>query len=101
MGVVLVTLAQRSVATAGTEVLLVAAPVNNAIKAFITAPAANTGSIYIGDANVSTTRGIEIAKGATFVLDAPQNELLDLGSIWVDAATSGDDFQVSYFEKIS
>lgn len=101
MSVVLTTLAQRSVTTAGTEVPLVAAPVNNAIKAYVTAPAANTGSIYLGDLNVSTTRGIEIPKGTTFVLDAPQNELLDLGTIWIDAATSGDDFQVSYFEKIS
>lgn len=101
MAVVLKTLAQGTVTTAGTKVRLVADPISNAIKAWVTAPAANGGSIYIGDAAVAATRGIEIPKGSTLVLDAPQNELLDLREIWVDAATSGDDFQVTYLTKIS
>lgn len=101
MGVALITLAQRSVTTAGTEVPLVASAISNVIKVIITAPAANTGNIYVGDVNVSATRGIEVVKGTSYVIDAPQNELLDLGAMWVDAATNGDDFQVTYLAKIS
>ena len=101
MAVALTSIAERAVATAGTAVPLVSAPVSNAIKAYITVPSSNTGSIFIGDSGVSTTEGIEIPKGTTFVLDAPQNELLDLASIYANAGTNGDKFKVTYFAKIS
>jgi len=100
MAVVLRTLAQRTVTAAGTEVQLTAATVNNVVKAWVTCPAANTGSIYIGDASVSTTRGIEVPRATTLVLDCFGTELLDLNNMWVDAATSGDDFQVTYLERV-
>jgi hypothetical protein len=101
MAVVLVSPAQRSVTTSGTEVRLTAANVDKVVTVFISAPAANTGAIYIGDADVSTTRGIEMAKGTTLRLDAPEGQFLDLYNMWVDAATNGDDFNVSYLVKVN
>lgn len=101
MAISITTLAQRSVTTAGTRVKLVSAPISNVVKVWITVPAANTGSIYVGDVNVSATRGIEVIKGGQpLVIEAHMGELLDLDNIWVDAATSGDDFQVTYASKI-
>lgn len=100
MAAVLTTLAQGAVATAGTRVRLVPADISNVIKLWVFSPTANTGSIFFGDVNVSATRGIEIPKGTFFVVEAQPGMLLDLRNMYVDAATSGDDFQVTYLSKV-
>lgn len=100
MSVKLISPAQITVAASGTEQRLLAAPVANIVAVYVSAPAANTGSVYIGDANVSTTRGIEVPKGTTLKLEAVDNQL-DVFEMWADVATSGDKLNVSYLQKVS
>jgi len=93
---ILVSPAQVTVATSGTQQPLVAAAVSNVSEVYVSCPAANTGIIFLGDANVSTTRGIEIAKGTTVVIRGDQ---LDIANMFVDAATSGDKANVAYVKR--
>jgi hypothetical protein len=94
MSVKLVTYPQVTVATAGTEQRVVSAPVDKALKLFITAPAANTGSVFIGDSSVSSTRGITVIKGTTLELSL-EGEYIDVHNIWADVATNGDKLDVA------
>lgn len=96
----LISPAQVTVTTSGTEVRLVAAAVQQVVKIYLSAPAANTGTIYIGDSDVSTSRGIALIKGETMEISAPQGEYLDIHNIWADAATSGDKVNVAYLVKV-
>jgi len=61
----------------------------------IHARAGNTGVIYFGRDDVSSTNGREIAKGATVELDftfaANLHGSERFSSFYVDAATNGDD----------
>lgn len=99
MAAVLVSPAQITVTTSGTEVRLVAADVQKVIAIYLSAPAANTGTVYIGDADVSVNRGVAIIKGTTQVINAPDGDFLDIRNIWVDAATNGDKLNVAYLIK--
>lgn len=99
MSAVLVSPIQVTIATSGTELQLVAADVQKVLAVYLSAPAANTGTVYIGDADVSTSRGIAIIKGTTQVINAPEGDFLDLRNIWVDAATNGDKLNVAYLVK--
>ena len=101
MSVVLVSPAIRENVASGTELRLTAADVQGVVSIILSAPAANTGTIYVGDANVSTTRGIAIIKGTTQVINAPDGQFLDIYNMWFDAATSGDDLLVSYLVKVN
>lgn len=92
----LVSPAQRANVTSGTELRLTAANVDKVVSIILSVPAANTGSIYVGDSDVSTTRGIEIPKGTTQRIDAPEGQFLDIYNMWFDAATNGDKLNVSY-----
>lgn len=101
MSVVLVSPAIRENAASGTELRLVTANVDKVVAVYLSAPAANTGTIYVGDENVSTTRGIAIIKGTTQVISAPEGQFLDIYNMYFDAATSGDDLLVSYLVKVN
>lgn len=101
MSVVLVSPAIRENVASGTELRLTAADVQGVVSIILSAPAANTGTIYVGDSNVSTTRGIAIIKGTTQVINAPDGQFLDIYNMWFDAATSGDDLLVSYLVKVN
>ena len=106
MAVILVTLAQGIVTTSGTEIsasngTATATSVDRVTKVFISAPAANTGTIYVGDSDVSTTRGIPIVKGNSLEIASQGDEYINLAGIWIDAATNGDKFQISYLKKVS
>ena len=92
----LVSPAQRANVSSGTELRLTTADVQKVVAVILSVPAANTGSIFVGDANVSTTRGIELPKGTTLRLDAPKGQFLDIYNMYFDAATSGDKLNVSY-----
>ena len=100
MSVVLVSPAIRENVASGTELRLTAASVQNVVSVILSAPAANTGTIYVGDADVSTVRGIAIIKGTTQVINAPQGDYLDIHNMYFDAATSGDDLLVSYLVRV-
>ena len=103
MAIKLYTLAQITVATSGTEqqVSATATPITTLV---VSAPATNTGAIYVGDSNVTTTRGIEVAKGTTVSISADMSgraggEELILSDFYIDAATNGDKANVSYITR--
>lgn len=96
----LITLAQGTVTTSGTEVRASSADLSNVVKLFITCPESNTGNIFVGDASVATTRGVEVIKGTTLEIEAPNGNFIDVYNIWVDAATNGDKYNVSYLKRV-
>jgi hypothetical protein len=103
MAAKLITQAQVTVTTAGTRVQISSTqtPVYSVV---FSAPAANSGAIYIGDSNVAAGRGVEMAKGTSFTISGDvtsrsgQEELF-LSDFYVDAATSGDKVNVSYVTR--
>lgn len=100
MALKLKTLPQVTVATSGTEQSLTASYISNVEVVYVSAPAANTGAIYIGDSDVAVGRGIELAKGTSYTISAPKGEMIDIRSIYVDAATNGDKVNVTYLQRV-
>lgn len=100
---------QKTVATAGTQLPLTAAKtIAKGLK--ITALAGNAGVVYIGDANVDSTTGIQLAAGASLDVgaalaglsqggDNPKEPAVDLNAIFVDAATNGDKVSFVYWTE--
>lgn len=99
MALVLKTLPQATVATAGTAVQLTTGTFSNVVSIIVSAPAANTGNIYIGDSGVLATRGIEVVKGTSVTIQAPTSEMIDLNKIYANAATSGDKVNITYLQR--
>ena len=93
------TLAQKTVTTAGTRVQITTTPLLGVEAIYLSAPAANTGIVFIGDSSVAAGRGVEIAKGTTFTILSPKGEMLALESLYVDAATSGDKLNITYVQR--
>jgi hypothetical protein len=90
-----------TVATAGTRVPISATSVDRVVAVYISAPAANTGSIYVGDSTtkaITSPVGLEIAKGVSPVkLEySGAGNYIDLQNIFVDAINTGDKATVSY-----
>jgi len=100
MSITLVSAAQVTVATSGTEQRVVAASVQNVVALYLSAPASNTLAIHVGGTNVSTTIGAEIQKSTTLKIDAPQGQYLDIHNMWVDAGTNGDKVSVAYLVRV-
>lgn len=100
MSIVLVSSAQVTVATSGTEQRVVAADVQNVVALYLSAPAGNTLAISVGGTNVSTTIGAQIQKNGSLTINAPEGQYLDIYNMWVDAGTSGDKVCVSYLVKV-
>ena len=98
MSVSLISAPQVTVAAAGTEQRLVATNIDHVIAVYVSAPAANTGSVSVGDANVSITQGAQVGKGTTLTINAPEGQFIDIFNIWVDAA-SGDKVSISFLVK--
>ena len=77
---------RKVVATAGTQLALGTAlgtPIHSGIH--IKAEDTNTGYIYVGDADVSSTTGFQLAPGeAVFV------EINDLAKLYIDCSVNGD-----------
>lgn len=101
MAIKLVTIAQMTIDTAGTQEQVSTSdiPISTLI---VSAPAANTGAIYVGDSDVASTRGIEVAKGTTVSISADfsgTGEEFVLSDFWIDAATNGDKANVSYVKR--
>lgn len=96
----LITSAQITVATAGTEQRVVATNVQNVVKLYVSVPTGNTGVAFLGDASVSSTVGQIIEKGVTREISAPSGEYLDIYNMYVDVATSGDKVNVSYLQLV-
>lgn len=90
--------AQVTVAVSGTEQPIVAAAVERVVALYLSAPAGNTGVIYVGDSTVTTTKGYGIEKGLSFKIEAPEGNYIDIAQIYVDAGTGGDKVNVSYLQ---
>ena len=99
MSLVLVTLPQVTVSTSGTEQRASSSVLSNVEAVYISAPAGNTGAIYIGDSNVAVGRGIEVAKGTSFTILSPKGEMIDIYNIYIDAATNGDKANITYLKR--
>lgn len=100
------TLPQKTIAIAGIRVQVAApavgpAPDTACTTVTVQATSTNTGLVYVGDALVSSTRGISLSAGQAFTFCADfsgrsgQDELL-ISDIWADAATSADKVNVVY-----
>jgi hypothetical protein len=101
------TVADKTVATAGTRERLVAAS-TEVKNVTIQWHPSNAGNIYIGDVNVTATRGIILnASNPTAIISVDESEsdedniLIDLYDIYVDAATNGDKVKISYLATVS
>lgn len=103
--VVLKALPAVVVAAAGTAVVASATSIDKVVAVFITCPAANTGVIQVGnsDVNYSATPasrvGAEVAKNTCLHIQYGSH-YIDLQSIYVDAATSGDIALISYLQVV-
>src|SRR4030066_165667 len=71
----------------------------NAATLFITPAESNIGVMFIGDSSVSSTSGVPIKKGQPFVIDAPNEELLCMHSIFICGTNVGDTFSVGYLQE--
>ena len=65
------------------------------IKAFRNR-AVNTGNVYLGIAATNDTQTFPLTPGQELRLEAPEDTLIDLSKIYVDAATVTDGVCVSY-----
>ena len=75
---------QKTVSSAGTaEALGASTSLESGIK--IKALADNTGTIYVGDSDVDSSSGFELAAGEEVFI-----EIDDLAKVYVDASSSGD-----------
>lgn len=81
-----------TVATAGVAVAAGGSDVE-AHAVIVTASKGNTGIIYIGDSTVASTKGAELSAGEAFIVNG-DGEYVDLSTIYIDAATSGDTARV-------
>lgn len=88
------TLPAVTVATAGTRVQVSATNPKLARAVRIEADGGNTGVIYVGDANVSSSRyAAKLSAGDSFVLDSGT---YNLALLWLDASSNAQKAQVSY-----
>lgn len=105
-------IATVTVATAGTRVQVIAA------NTYVTSvyfealgTAANTGFIYIGDSSVTSSKyASAVTTGAGFSMsiggipqkpsDGNGGPEINLNTIYVDASTSGNKVNVSYFTRV-
>lgn len=69
----------------------------------------NSGSIFVGDNQVSATLGIELKEtdftgtdllANGLILSPPPPATISLSDIWIDTDNSGDDVMVMYLERI-
>lgn len=101
------TLADKTVTTAGTRVQVTTA---NLLVWCVSVQAlsTNTGKIYLGDSNVSSTRCIaELPPGGACIIEGYQMyqkgllELLDISGFWIDSSANGDKVHLGYLIKSS
>ncbi len=90
----------------GTRVQLLATPVHHVLAYIIKAADGNTGNIFIGDADVSSSKGFPLAPGKfiTWGVGWAQAQVGELHTVllsskWVDTATNGND--VEYFVVVT
>ena len=70
----------------------------------ITAERSNTGYVYVGDKEVSSTRyGVDLSAGDSIRMSAVDygwaNAELSLKDVWLDVSVSGDGVSVMYLKR--
>lgn len=99
----LVTPVAKSVAAAGTREQLTSTP-TLADQVLIQAKPGNSGNVFVGDSNVSSTRGWTLIPGQFVSFEGPRRpggtDSMDLSTIWLDVATNGDGVQWGYFKRV-
>lgn len=65
-------------------------------KAIIKAQSDNTGNIFVGGSDVSSTTGYVLDAGEKVILEPPQG-YVDLSQVYIDAGTTGDGVEVIYY----
>jgi predicted RecA/RadA family phage recombinase len=108
MGIV-PSISTKTVATAGTRVQAGTAG-TYVTSIYFEALKTNTGVIYVGDISVSSTLYMTaLSAGSGFTVTTNHNvrpgsssggNEVNLGSLYVDAGTSGDKVQVSYMQRL-
>lgn len=97
----------KTVTTAGTRVALSSSDLwVTGLK--LSAPAANSGVVYIGDVSVAASNGYVMSAGAQVDFKdlagsspAPSDVArFNLKNMYVDAATNGDKLTFCYFEEV-
>ena len=93
----------KAVATAGTRERLT--DLNRTAPAVtIQAKSGNTGKVYIGNNQVSSTNGFELSAGDSITLDSEvlglANAIIRLDEIWLDVATSTDGVIALFLTRI-
>lgn len=99
----------KTVTTAGTRVQVTSSSAEKPASIYFEALATNTGVIYIGLSDVSSTKYIaRVAAGVGFGLSTDSNGAarvsgtnLRLSDFWLDAGTSGDKIQVTALPRSS
>ena len=92
-GLKLLTGAAIDIPSAGTAVQLTTEEGKRASKVWFLAASGNTGNIFFGQADVSSALYIQaLAANGVFELTGP----VELATLWVDAATSGNDVTVHW-----
>jgi len=91
-------LAEQTVTTAGTRVQVNSGTSLLCFNAIFTADDNNSGNMFVGDSNVSSTRFAKtLAAGDSITLGfwspIPQ---FDLSSVWLDTSSNGDGCQVHF-----
>lgn len=100
MAIKIYTLAQQTVATAGTAQQVSATPTRITAIVF-QATKSNTGNIIVGDENVSSSRGIVLEPGqsVSYNQDHEGREGSDefyLSDFWIDATVNGSTVKITY-----
>ena len=94
----------KTVTTAGTQVPL---RTNNirAVAVTLTAERSNTGYVYVGDSEVSSTNyGFDLMAGDSYTISPVEFGLatahISLKDIWLDVSVSGDGVSVLFWEVV-
>lgn len=98
--VVLKSLSQVVVATAGTAVQASSTAIDKVVAVYISCPASNTGNIQFGGSTTDATGvriGAEVAKG-TCVEVKFDGHYIDLQSLYIDALNNNDIALISYLQ---
>lgn len=98
------TLAQVNLTSAGTAQQISTSTIPAEVVV-ISAPSANSGSIYIGDSNVASNRYLAVlSPGQRMSIEAGNEsggtDMLDLAEIYFDGDTTNDDIQVGYIARV-
>lgn len=101
-GLAIVTPEEKTVAAAGTAEQLTSSAIM-ADNVLIQATKDNTGNIFVGDSNVSSSRGWTLTPGQFISFEGSRrrdgSDALDLSTIWIDAANNGDGVQWGYYKR--